>query len=30
MMQAFLLAKQNKLVLSADVKGQVRDNLSSG
>ena len=28
MMQAFLLAKQNKLVLSAEVKGQIRDNLS--
>lgn len=28
MMQAFLLAKQNKLLLSADVKGQIRDNLS--
>lgn len=28
MMQAFLLAKQNKLVLSSDVKGQIRDNLS--
>jgi len=27
MMEAFLLAKQNSLVLSADVKGQVRDNL---
>ena len=28
MMQAFLLAKQHKLVLSADVKGQIRENLS--
>ncbi len=28
MMQAFLLAKQNNLILSADVKGQLRDNLS--
>jgi [protein-PII] uridylyltransferase len=28
MMQAFLLAKQNDLALSADVKGQIRDNLS--
>jgi [protein-PII] uridylyltransferase len=28
MMQAFLLAKQNRLVLSSDVKGQIRDNLS--
>lgn len=28
MMQAFLLAKQNKLSLSVDVKGQIRDNLS--
>ncbi len=27
MMQTFLLAKQNKLALSADVKGQIRDNL---
>ncbi len=27
-MQAFLLAKQNNLALSADVKGQIRDNLS--
>ncbi len=27
MMQAFLLAKQNNLALSADVKGQIRDNL---
>jgi len=28
MMQAFLLAKQNNLVLSSDVKGQIRNNLS--
>ena len=28
MMQAFLLAKQNNLALSSDVKGQLRDNLS--
>ncbi len=28
MMQAFLLAKQNNLALSAEVKGQIRDNLS--
>ena len=28
MMQAFLLAKQNDLALSADVKGQIRDNLA--
>ncbi|NOR49445.1 MAG: [protein-PII] uridylyltransferase [Desulfuromonadales bacterium] len=28
MMQAFLLAKQNNLALSVDVKGQIRDNLS--
>ena len=28
MMQAFLLAKQKDLALSADVKGQIRDNLS--
>jgi len=28
MMQAFLLAKQNDLQLSADIKGQIRDNLS--
>jgi len=28
MMQAFLLAKQNGLTLSAEVKGQIRDNLS--
>ncbi|MCK4508084.1 MAG: [protein-PII] uridylyltransferase [Desulfuromonadales bacterium] len=28
MMQAFLLAKQNNLALSADVKGQIRDNLT--
>ena len=27
MMQAFLLAKQNNLALSAEVKGQIRDNL---
>ena len=27
-MQAFLLAKQNDLALSADVKGQIRDNLT--
>ncbi|MBW2512304.1 MAG: [protein-PII] uridylyltransferase, partial [Deltaproteobacteria bacterium] len=28
MMRAFLLAKQNDLTLSADVKGQIRDNLT--
>ncbi|HKJ29528.1 MAG TPA: [protein-PII] uridylyltransferase, partial [Desulfuromonadales bacterium] len=28
MMQAFLLAKQNDLTLSADVKGQIRNNLT--
>jgi [protein-PII] uridylyltransferase len=28
MMQAFLLAKQHHLALSADVKGQIRDNLA--